>query len=285
MNNHPSIQPNIILTRQGKLATESLIAKINALNNNGILYKFINNYYNLPISVLSPDINGKLDPNLKVFLPLKYKNIDKEMAHNLSESGIYMFYHKNGKIAIGSTMNFRRRLMDHINSFRGHRTMHNLHIYTKENGGLSNITWSPIIITPNFFKLFYNLYPIVTLDKNELNVLRAFTKFMPRVLEQSYISYYKPELNGNISKNVIFNLGLDTESVISAENVVSKDNSRINIYRALDKNKNILAYSYSMNGLASILNISLAGLKYHLGRDSYIYIKSVNSDVSITKEG
>jgi hypothetical protein len=108
---------------------------------------------------------------------------------------------------------------------------------------------------------------------------------MPRVLEQSYISHYKPELNGNISKNVIFNLGIDNDSAVSAENVDYKDNSRINIYRALYKNKNILAYSYSMNGLASILNISLAGLKYHLGRDSYIYIKSINAYVSITKEG
>jgi hypothetical protein len=104
------------------------------------VYKFIKNYYNLPISVLSKDINGKLDPNLEFFLPLNYKNIHKEMSYTLSESGIYIFYHKNGKIAIGSTMNFRRRLVDHMNSFREHRIMHNLHIYTKENGGLSNIT-------------------------------------------------------------------------------------------------------------------------------------------------
>ena len=55
------------------------------------------------------------------------------------------------------------------------------------------------------------------------------------------------------------------------------------IYKAMDKDKNIVASSNSMNGLASKLDISLAGLKYHLGRESYFYTKAFNLDVSITK--
>jgi len=43
--------------------------------------------------------------------------------------------------------------------------------------------------------------------KGEIEILVAITQFMPRVLEQCYISHYKPELNGNKkgSYNVIFN--------------------------------------------------------------------------------
>jgi len=40
-----------------------------------------------------------------------------------------------------------------------------------------------------------------------------------------------------------------------------------------------------MNGLASILGISLAGLKYHLGRESYVYAKSLGLNLSILKLG
>jgi hypothetical protein len=29
-----------------------------------------------------------------------------------------------------------------------------------------------------------------------------------------------------------------------------------------------------MNGLATLLGISLAGIKYHLGRESYVYAKA-----------
>lgn len=44
------------------------------------------------------------------------------------------------------------------------------------------------------------------LNKGEIQILLALTQFMPRVLEQCYISYFKPDLNGNKkgSYNVIF---------------------------------------------------------------------------------
>lgn len=52
--------------------------------------------------------------------------------------------------------------------------------------------------------------PNHVLTKWEIQILATLTQFMrnapPRVLEQSYISHYKPELNGtnNGSYNVIF---------------------------------------------------------------------------------
>lgn len=42
--------------------------------------------------------------------------------------------------------------------------------------------------------------------------------------------------------------------------------NKSNAYKAIDENKIIVASSYSLNGLASILGLSVAGIKYHLGR-------------------
>lgn len=111
---------------------------IDTLIEDSELYTFIKTNYKLPISVECKDIDGEINANLNYSLPLK--KIKSDFINNqLNESGIYMFKHINGKFAIGSAMNFRRRLVDHMNSFRGHRQMQKLHKFTNENGGLNNI--------------------------------------------------------------------------------------------------------------------------------------------------
>jgi hypothetical protein len=79
--------------------------------------------------------------------------------HQLNNSGIYIFYHNSGKFAIGSALSFKRRLTDHLNQFKGHRTMQKLQKFVDANGGLKNLSWSPLIITPNYYDLFISLYP------------------------------------------------------------------------------------------------------------------------------
>ena len=185
LKNNKDIEPKITLTNQGKLATGNLIKMIDSLSSSDdtTLYNFIKNNYKLPISVLSNDKNGKINAKFSFKLPLNLKKIaqynDTNILSQLSESGVYIFLHNNGKYAIGSAMNFKRRLVDHINSFRGHRIKQNLHKFTKDNGGLNSITWSPIIITPNFYKLFNSIYPNYVLNENELNLLTAITQYMP----------------------------------------------------------------------------------------------------------
>lgn len=114
---------------------------------------------------------------------------------------------REGKYAIGSAMNFQRRLRYHMSSFNEHRVKQKLQNFTIKNGGLKELSWSPLIITPNFYNLFISHNPNYVLSKGELQILIALTQFMPRVLEQCYISHFNPELNGNKkgSYNVIFN--------------------------------------------------------------------------------
>lgn len=277
---------------------------IDTLIEDSELYTFIKTNYKLPISVECKDIDGEINANLTYSLPLK--KIKSDFINNqLNESGIYMFKHITGKFAIGSAMNFRRRLVDHINSFRGHRQMQKLHKFTNENGGLNNIVWSPLVICPNFYNLFISKYPNHVFTDMELQVLTAATQFMPRVLEQCYLTHYKPKLNGgkNLSYKVIFHITKTSISSVQQQTVIKDKNKLVkptkaikadisnknlitsNIYKAIDKDKNIIASSSTMNGLASKLGITLPGLKYHLGRESYVYSKVFGLLVNICKEG
>ena len=71
--------------------------------------------------------------------------------------------------------------------------MQKLHLFTAKNGGLNEITWTPLISTPNIYNRFISMNPNQVLTKRQIQILVALTQFMPRVLEQSYISHYKPE--------------------------------------------------------------------------------------------
>src|SRR3979490_3005439 len=100
---------------------------------------------------------------------------------------------------------------------------------------------------------------------------------MPRVLEQAYLTHYKPELKGHKIKNdqIIFNL-LNWDSTSLNINMAGKDiiefSSEENIqnlgsnYLAKNALNNTVASSNSMNGLASLLGISVPGLKYNLNQ-------------------
>lgn len=142
-------------------------------------------------------------------MPLKHTLIESKLSnYQLNEVGIYIFKHTSGKIFRGSAMNFKRRLIDQLSSFKGHRIMQKIHSFTNKNGGINELTWCPLILTPNFYKLFISLNPNLVLNKGEIQILVALTQFMPRVLEQCYISHFNPELNGNKKGyyNVIFSL-------------------------------------------------------------------------------
>jgi hypothetical protein len=75
---------------------------------------------------------------------------------------------------------------------------------------------------------------------------------MPRVLEQCYISHYSPELNGSNKEIVFFNF---SQSPINPLDDIQKDlnkeglakTSSKSIYKAMDKDKNIVASSNSMD--------------------------------------
>jgi len=115
-------------------------ANLTNMNNNKLFY-FIKKYYKLPILVVSREIDGKLYSQFECNLPFNFKNSpffsDYTLTNKIKESGLYIFRHDTGKIALGSAMNFQRRLRDHINSFNNHRVPENLHKFFQVNGGIN----------------------------------------------------------------------------------------------------------------------------------------------------
>jgi hypothetical protein len=71
-----NVTPDIVLSKQGRNATDNLIKMINSLARDTVLYDFIKKNYNLPISVVSKDIEGQISTDLKFKLPLELKNFD-----------------------------------------------------------------------------------------------------------------------------------------------------------------------------------------------------------------
>jgi hypothetical protein len=77
-----------------------------------------------------------------------------------------------------------------MSSINGHRIMQKLHSFTQNNGDLNELTWSTLIITPNFYKLFIYLYPNYVFTNGDIQIFIALTQFIPRVLEQCYMLYF-----------------------------------------------------------------------------------------------
>jgi len=80
---------------------------------------------------------------------------------------------------------------------------------------------------------------------------------MPRILEQSFVYHYKPELNGDKKEvySVIFNF--TAWNLLDKANLYTKPLS--NFFKAVDdKKKNIVAFAHFMNSLATKLGLSLA---------------------------
>lgn len=177
-------------------------------------------FLTLVLSLLNPVAGKKqkktLETEIKFKLPLSLSKKDKFLSSTMlnstvpqfNNSGIYIFVNSSGKLAIGSAMSFKRRLIDHMSSFKGHRIMQKLHKFTKENGGVTELSWAPLVITPNYYDLFISLYPNYELKKEEIQILVFMSQFMPRVLEQSFLSHYKPELNGSKNGSYIVNFSL-----------------------------------------------------------------------------
>jgi hypothetical protein len=174
----------------------------------------------------------------------------------------------------------------------------------KENGGVTELSWAPLIITPNYYDLFISLcakHPNYELKKEEIQILVFMSQFMPRVLEQSFLSHYKPELNGSKNLSYIVNFSLSEwvpnlnmtrpndlnsgKALIDNQSAAGTKINHKNIYKATDENNKIVSASSSMNGLALKLGLSIAGLKYHLGRESNVYAKALGVKVSFSKLG
>lgn len=97
---------------------------------------------------------------------------------------------------IGSTLNFLNRFQQHLRT-KIKLTNNKLYPHVNNNGGRSNFWWFPIYSQPNLINQFTSLYPNVTINPHPhtLPILRSFTLYQIRIIEQALISFYHPNLN------------------------------------------------------------------------------------------
>jgi len=220
------------------------------------------------------DCKGK---TLKL-LPIKRSTSKKEIQTDVSTGGIYLIIHTlTNFIYIGSAINFSARLNQHLmNSTRPLRGGKNkFYVYVKTNGGWSNFYWIPLVETPNYILEFVNLNPTYKLSLNQLYILRSFTQFQILLYEQSYISYFKPQLN--TSKTVVFpfsNWSPKYEAKLSgAVEIQVYDNKNRLIIEFLSKYK-----------AASGLGITNTTLRRYSNTHKYIYSPFLDLDIRIAEK-
>lgn len=89
-----------------------------------LLYEFISKRNELDFTYLLKD-NSK---DINYIKGYKVEPLEVKPATDLFNSGVYCFKHLDtGKLGIGSAMSLYPRLLDHLSSFRGHRTTHYMH--------------------------------------------------------------------------------------------------------------------------------------------------------------
>ena len=256
----------LFLTSVGIKASHDLINMINLLpsdNNSSfkgdnLLFEFLSNNHN-KLFRLNMQLSLKtIKPNIMYDLPLKYqKVIDGDC------SGIYCFMHKEtNNYGIGSAISSRNRLVDHMNSFNGHRERSILHDWIMANGGISSVKWAPIITFDNIVQEWYNINYAFPLSKGGAKILQGFGQYVSRILEQCVYTNYKPYLNINNDqfKDIIFfNFSFEANEML-----LSLDH--IHVYQAwLDKEGTILlAESNSYNSLANQLNLTVSSVRNNM---------------------
>nr|UEV87049.1 hypothetical protein [Grifola frondosa] len=239
-------------------------------------------------------IASRINPNFNFYFELDPKSIKLNHEHDISlsrkasikniedgyASGVYCFKHiQTGKFGIGSSISCVPRLRDHISSFNGHRSTTFLHEWINANGGIASACWSPIITYPNVYQEWHKQYPLVKLSKGGHNLLRAFSLYSARILEQAVLDFYKPFLN---DFNIVsfFNFSLIPNDFL-------KDQPD-NIYQVWDiELNNLILTSNSLKDLAHRIGIARSTVKsylnWHEGLD--ITIEGENIKAIIREEG
>lgn len=80
---------------------------------------------------------------------------------------------------------------------QGVRPQDSIHRKLLYSGPITNINYFIIYSSTNYYLLALKTIPYYNFIKAEVFILRAFTEFVIRILEQSIITEYKPVINSS----------------------------------------------------------------------------------------
>lgn len=170
-----------------------------------------------------------------------------------SDSGVYIIQSHNTKdFYVGSATDFSRRFSNHYSSLREISLLNgnpSLIYAALRDMGLTNFSWSPIVITRNYHKEFVLINKESTeliKDNHLYNVLLHFTQYEARSIEQAILSALEPTLNAETE--VSLTLEWDSEKEYT-------DKRGSKPIQAIEKNSGKVHYFNSIRQASNLLNI------------------------------
>ena len=118
--------------------------------------------------------------------------------HNF-QSGIYVITQNDtDNFYLGSTLNHATRLRSHRDLGSSERWLTQQHLLYSSIARLGPNAFTYTVIHPctNFFTSFNETYPEFVLSSKDIQLLEAYTKYELAIVEQGYLTRFKPKLNG-----------------------------------------------------------------------------------------
>lgn len=166
---------------------------------------------------------------------------------DIDSSYIYAFINKDKhRFYIGSTINPASRLHNYIYSWTKSR-QGLLREMRTTGGGFNNYYFLAAYKIPNYLNLFTNQNSQIKLDAKSIFILNCFSEFYVKLLEQSIISYLKPQINDiNVAVSYTFvNINIEEYNPTLGTNshfisVFDKEGNLYNEYSSINKAKSAL---------------------------------------------
>lgn len=203
LESFPLLSENFHLYTTSKIKESSqvLLRMYNSLSDPVVKLYIQNNCSHLMFLSKNTKERGQKD-----FIDYRIDGQDKQGHPCLytGNSGCYAFLClKTGDYYVGSAVCLNTRYKAHkVNSSRPERGGSNSLYLSVRKHGWHNFTWRPLIITNNYINNFTKENPEHELSLESLFILRSFTQFEARLMEQILLTEYRPKLNS--SYTVIF---------------------------------------------------------------------------------
>lgn len=186
------------ITKGIKTAQSALVRMVEYSENNIKLNKFLNLYCKHLIQPLGDNTNiSKNTLELNKLDSTKLIPLTARFSHKLTDqvkgkSGVYCFIHNATKSIsyIGSATNFSVRLINHYHESRHSNTK--FYSFVRKSGGFENFS---LIYCHTLTNLVLDYSKLNNINPIENYILRSFVQFEIRMIEQAFISLYKPLFN------------------------------------------------------------------------------------------
>jgi hypothetical protein len=147
----------------------------------------------------------------------------------------------------------------------------------KIGGGFDNYYFFPGFSVPNYLNMFTKINPTIILGHKEKFILISLSEYHVRLLEQSIISFIKPDIN---DLNVAVSYSLISIDIINYQPTKTKLKSHI-IY-TYDKKENFFNEYSSINQAKFALGLTEYEIRWNRNRDNhFIYCPKPGIEIRI----